>query len=76
MTAGPWRTGEDPRAFAERLSHELRTPLNGIQAWAHLLEEHLPPGDEFARRALEGIRLGVEQQVRILDALVASAKDG
>jgi signal transduction histidine kinase len=53
------------------LAHELRSPLNGIKTWAHVLESHLPEGDATARRALDGILRGVDQQVQLIDDLLA-----
>ena len=64
--------------FLSIVSHELRSPLNGIQSWSHVLENQLNGSGEpnpVAMRALEGIRAGIEQQVRLighlLDATVA-----
>ncbi len=52
------------------VSHELRTPLNGIKSWAHVLENQLRDADPATQRALDGIRIGVEHQVRLLDELL------
>ncbi len=57
--------------FLSILSHELRSPLNGIQSWAHVLEHRV--GSDPAppiTRALTGIKTGVQQQVRMINALV------
>lgn len=60
-------------ALAEILaivSHELRSPLNGILSWTHVLENLQRDGDPQVKRALAGIMLGVEQQVRLIDDLL------
>lgn len=58
--------------FLAIVSHELRAPLNGIQSWAHILENHVPEGSAtpLARRALNGIKTGVAQQVRLIEDLL------
>lgn len=58
--------------FLAIVSHELRAPLNAIQSWAHVLENCVketssPP---LAQRALQGIKTGVEQQVRLIEDLL------
>jgi signal transduction histidine kinase len=53
----------------EQLAHELRTPLNGIKSWAHVLETLLEDPDPTVARAIDGILLGVEQQVALIDKL-------
>ena len=56
-----------------RIAHELRAPLNGIGTWAHVLETQLGENaDATVRRAIAGIRTGVQQQVRLIDELVAT----
>jgi len=52
------------------VSHELRSPLNAIKSWAHVLEQQLRDAPPPVRRPLEGIKLGVEHQVRIIDDLL------
>lgn len=58
--------------FLAIVSHELRAPLNGIQSWAHVLESYGGDGlgTSMARRALQGIRTGVAQQVRLIEDLL------
>ncbi|MGN6703879.1 MAG: PAS domain-containing protein, partial [Burkholderiaceae bacterium] len=58
--------------FLAIVSHELRAPLNGIQSWAHVLESYAGDslGASMARRALQGIRTGVAQQVRLIEDLL------
>ena len=71
--AGATWTGPRGEAFASLLAHELRTPLNGIRSWAHVLEGQLPD-DPLARRALDGVMAGVDQQVRLLEQLTDLAR--
>ncbi len=64
--------------FLAIVSHELRSPLNGIQSWAQVLESVLDArSDEpagLARRAIAGIKVGVEQQVRMIDDLLDATR--
>ena len=56
--------------FLAIVSHELRSPLNGIKSWTHVLENHLREPDPVVRRALGGIMIGVEHQVRLIEDLL------
>src|SRR5258707_653088 len=56
--------------FLAIVSHELRSPLNGIKSWTHVLENRLFEADPAVRRALAGIMIGVEHQVRLIDDLL------
>lgn len=58
--------------FLAIVSHELRAPLNGIQSWAHVLEIYVKDSMTagVAQRALQGIRTGVAQQVRLIEDLL------
>ncbi|AJK50233.1 sensor histidine kinase [Burkholderia plantarii] len=49
-------------------SHDLRSPLNAMHSWAYVLERQLPPGDAALQRALDGIRIGIEQQTKLISA--------
>ena len=56
--------------FLAIVSHELRSPLNGIQSWTHVLEAYVPLDQPLVVRALSGIKLGVQQQVRLIEDLL------
>ena len=56
--------------FLAVVSHELRSPLNGIQSWTHVLESYLDTESPPIRRALAGIKTGVQQQVRLIEDLL------
>jgi PAS domain S-box-containing protein len=56
--------------FLAIVSHELRSPLNGIKSWTHVLENQLREAPPQVRRALGGIMIGVEHQVRLIDDLL------
>jgi len=56
--------------FLAIVSHELRSPLNGIQSWTHVLEAYVPMEQPMVLRALTGIKIGVQQQVRLIDDLL------
>jgi len=57
--------------FLAIVSHELRSPLNGIKSWTHVVENHLQgDADPTLQRAIDGIMIGVEQQVRLIEDLL------
>jgi len=56
--------------FLAIVSHELRSPLNGIKSWTHVLENQLRDAEQPVRRALAGIMIGVDHQVRLIDDLL------
>ena len=57
--------------FLAIVSHELRSPLNGIKSWTHVLENHVQgAADHTLQRAIDGIMIGVEQQVRLVEDLL------
>ena len=57
--------------FLAVVSHELRSPLNGIKSWTHVLENQVHDSDDpTLKRAIAGIMIGVEQQVRLIDDLL------
>ncbi|WP_323119893.1 sensor histidine kinase [Burkholderia alba] len=51
-------------------SHDLRGPLNAMHSWAFVLERQLAHADAGLQRALAGIRTGIEQQTRLVEAVV------
>ncbi|HEX2530974.1 MAG TPA: PAS domain-containing protein [Burkholderiaceae bacterium] len=58
--------------FLAIVSHEMRAPLNGIQSWAHVLENYMRDATSvpLAQRALQGIKTGIGQQVRLIEDLL------
>lgn len=74
--AAPFPRGEERREAATddaarlALAHDLRAALNGIKTWTHVLEAHLGTQDPIARRALDGILLGVADQVRVIERML------
>lgn len=75
--AAPFPRGEERREAATTddaarfaLAHDLRAALNAIKTWTHVLEAHLGAPDPIARRALDGILLGVEDQVRVIERML------
>ena len=63
--------GDEPRLPAA-LAHDLRTPLGAIHAWARFLQDYLGRADPQVARALDGIVLGVEQQLALIERASAS----
>lgn len=51
-------------------SHDLRSPLNAMHSWAYVLERRLTASDENLARALDGIRIGIEQQTKLLETTI------
>ncbi|MGQ0699309.1 MAG: ATP-binding protein [Panacagrimonas sp.] len=61
--------------FLAIVSHELRSPLNGIQNWANVLEGQMPTdASSLSRRAVAGIKHGVDQQVRLIEDLLDATR--
>jgi PAS domain S-box-containing protein len=60
--------------FLAIVSHELRSPLNGIKSWSHVLENQLKDARPPVKRALAGIRIGVDQQVRLIEDLLDATR--
>ena len=56
--------------FLAIVSHELRSPLNGIKSWTHVLENQLRDADPTVKRAIAGIMIGVDHQVRLIEDLL------
>ena len=63
--------------YVAMIAHELRSPLNGIKAWAHVLRNSVAV-DAAAERAIDGILVGVAEQVRLVQGLadISSARAG
>lgn len=60
--------------FLAIVSHELRSPLNGIQSWTEVLQTTLGDSSPLAQRAIAGIKIGIEQQVRMIDDLLDATR--
>ena len=56
------------------VAHELRSPLNAIRTWAHVLESQLPDASPEIQRALDGIRIAIDQQVGVIESLLERAR--
>ena len=56
------------------VSHDLRGPLNAIHSWAYVLERKLDANDPNSQRAVNGIRNGVDQQVKLLETIVDATR--
>ena len=56
------------------VSHDLRSPLNAIHSWAYVLDRKIDANDATAQRALDGIRNGVDQQVKLLESIVDTTR--
>jgi signal transduction histidine kinase len=51
------------------LAHKLRTPLNSIKSWVQVLESLIEHPDPMVARAIEGILIGVDQQVVLIERM-------
>ncbi len=60
--------------FLALVSHELRTPLNAIVAWVHILETTPEPDAAALARATGFLKRSVDQQRRLIDDLLDSAR--
>ena len=59
--------GDAPPRLPAALAHDLRTPLGAIHTWARFLQDYLGREDPNVARALDGIVLGVEQQLALIE---------
>jgi signal transduction histidine kinase len=50
-------------------AHELRAALNGIKSWAQVLESVIEDPDPMVVRAIEGILIGIDQQVALIERM-------
>ena len=64
-------TGDARARLPAALAHDLRTPLGAIHTWARFLQDYLGEGDPQVVRALDGIVLGVEQQLALIERAAA-----
>jgi len=55
--------------FASLVTHELRNPLNAMAGWMHLLAADAGLRPDPARRAIDGMRRALDQQLRQIDTL-------
>ena len=60
--------------FLALVSHELRTPLNAIVVWLHILETTPEPDAATLARATAFLKSSVDQQRRLIDDLLDSAR--
>ena len=60
--------------FVALVSHELRTPLNAIVVWLHILETTPEPDAAVLARATAFLKSSVDQQRRLIDDLLDSAR--
>jgi signal transduction histidine kinase/ActR/RegA family two-component response regulator len=60
--------------FLALLSHELRTPLNAMVAWLHILETTPDPDAAALARATAFLKRSVDQQRRLIDDLLDTAR--
>jgi signal transduction histidine kinase len=51
------------------LAHKLRTPLNSIKSWVHVLESVIEDPDPMVARAIEGILIGIDHQVGLIERM-------
>jgi signal transduction histidine kinase len=67
----PGRATSDVAGLLDIAAHDLRSSLNGIRSWATLLESCVGDHpDPRVRRAIEGIHIGVDQQLGVIENLL------
>ncbi|HHW07639.1 MAG TPA: DUF3365 domain-containing protein [Clostridia bacterium] len=60
--------------FLATMSHELRTPLTAIIAFAELLQQQLPAGDQVNRQNVEEIKTNGENLLMLINDLLDLAQ--
>ena len=63
------RTVTEVGALIDQTAHDLRSSLNAIQSWAYVLERAIDQAAAPARRALEGVRSGIQQQLALVEEM-------
>jgi signal transduction histidine kinase len=63
------RTVTEVGALIDQTAHDLRSSLNAIQSWAYVLERAIDGAATPARRALEGVRDGIQQQLALVEEM-------
>ena len=63
------RTVTEVGALIDQTVHDLRSSLNAIQSWAYVLERGIDQSAAPARRALEGVRAGIQQQLALVEEM-------
>ena len=63
------RTVTEVGALIDQTAHDLRSSLNAIQSWAYVLERAIDQAAAPARRALDGVRAGIQQQIALVEEM-------
>ncbi len=63
------RTVTEVGALIDQTAHDLRSSLNAIQSWAYVLERAVDQAATPARRALQGVRAGIQQQLTLVEEM-------
>ncbi len=63
------RTVTEVGALIDQTAHDLRSSLNAIQSWAYVLERAIDQTAAPARRALDGVRAGIQQQLALVEEM-------
>lgn len=68
------RTVTEVGALIDQTAHDLRSSLNAIQSWAYVLERAIDQAAAPARRALEGVRAGIQQQLALVEEMEVAVR--